>query len=286
MNRIIAIMPPSMKCMILLLLLSCLPDSHGFISQTTRNQKSHQHQTSEPFQRFLLYKNDESSSSSDHIINRRDVFSSSLAHLLAPVILASSAPRPADAAVIRISQYPSLEYLEPLYELKLSVDALKQAMIDPSKTKRPFIQKRLEKMFSGGLFSEKNVYIGLAVAYNNQIKYSESELSTYIKLDKEERLGYIDSAFKSLESLKNNLKKGDGIVHEEDLIGDADNAQRLITAWFSKLPNEEIEAVDKLFKMSREADINRDGKLDASELATLPEKEQNIWLKRVVLIGD
>ena len=141
-------------------------------------------------------------------------------------------------------------------------------------------------MFSGGIFSEKNYLLGLAVTYNNQIRYSESELSAYIKLDKDERLGYIDSTLKSLESLKNNLKKADGAVSEDILISDVDNAQRSIAAWFSMLPNEEVDAVDKLFRMTREADVNNDGKLDASELATLPEKERDIWLKRVALIGD
>ncbi len=221
-------------------------------------------------------------------LNRRDAISSAFlsAFTLGSTFLLS-APNPASAAGIRVAQYPPLEYLEPIYELKLSVDSLKVVMLDPSsKAKRPFIQKRLDKMFSGGIFSEKNVLLGLAVTYNNQIKYSESELLAYIKIDKNERLGYIDSTLKSLESLKNNLKKGEGEVDEDILIADAENAQKSITAWFSMLPSEEVEAVDKLFRMSREADVNRDGKLDASELATLPDKERDIWLKRVVLIGD
>lgn len=253
--------------------------------QTLKNLRS--------FQSFSHKHDDENStrtsynySSSMDILNRRQAISTLTLNTIVPSIVVSTAPRRVHAAETRISQYPSLEYLEPIYELKLSVDTLKLAMTDPSKAKRPFILKRLEKMFSGGIFSEMNFLFGLALTYNNQIQYSESELPAYIKIDKDERLRYIDSTLKSLESLKNNLKKGDGMVEEEILVGDAENAQKSIAAWFSMIPKEEVDAVDKLFRMSREADVNRDGKLDASELATLPEKERDIWLKRVVLIGD
>lgn len=152
------------------------------------------------------------------------------------------------------------------------------------------IQKRLEKLFGGGIFSEKNYYLGLAVTYNNQIVYdTDRELSTYINLDKDERLNYIDSALKSLESVKNTLKRVGATASAMDenmLMNDVDSAQKSIKAWFAMLPSQDMDDVDNLFRMTRGADVNRDGKLDASELAVLPEKERETWLKRIALAGD
>ena len=184
---------------------------------------------------------------------------------------------------IRITNYPPLEYLEPLYELKLSIDALREGITDIQK--RPSILRRLEKMFSGGLFSEKNYLLGLAVMYNNQIVYDPNELSMYINLDKEERFNYIGSTLASLESIKNNLK-GKNNVDETLLLQDMDSAQRSMNDWFRIVPYQNIEAVAQLYVATRMADVNRDGKLDALELATLLDQEREIWLKRVALVGD
>mmetsp|Transcript_9960 Transcript_9960/g.12556 ORF Transcript_9960/g.12556 Transcript_9960/m.12556 type:complete len:282 (+) Transcript_9960:1-846(+) len=218
-------------------------------------------------------------------LSRRDAFTNLFKGVgVAATVTAATLIMPQNShAAVRITKYPPLEYLEPIYELKLSVDALKSGMADESK--RPYIKKRLDKLFGGGIFSEKNYLLGLAVTYSNQIQYSESELKTYINLDKDERLQKIDSALKSLESLKRNLKDS-SIANEETLMRDVDDAQRSISAWFAMVPSEDIAAVDNLFRVTRMADANRDGKLDAVELSTLPEKEREIWLKRIALAGD
>jgi hypothetical protein len=146
-------------------------------------------------------------------------------------------------------------------------------------------------MFRGGIFSKKNYLLGLAVMCNNQIVYSDSKLKTFSNLDKDARLGYMTSTLNSLESVKNNLKTNGGnsdtvSVDDDTLLNDVNDVQRSISAWFAMIPLEDVEAADQLFKVKRVADVNRDGKLDASELATLPEKEREIWLKCVTLIGD
>lgn len=229
---------------------------------------------------------------------RRNILSSvsSLALTLAATTIIPQSSKAASSSSIRILQYPSLEYLEPIYELKLSIDALEKGLLlsssndDTSQRQRINIQKRLEKLFAGGIFSEKNFYLGLAVTYNNQIAYDTNrELSTYINLDKDERLNYIDSTLKSLESVKNTLKRVSttaASVDEDILMNDIGSAQKSIKAWFAMVPTQDVDAVENLFRMTRGADANRDGKLDASELATLPEKEREIWIKRIALAGD
>jgi len=185
-------------------------------------------------------------------------------------------------STVRIDQYPSLEYLEPIYELKLSVDALKIGAADPSKWK--FIKKRLDKLFSGGIFSEKNYLLGLSIMYANQIKYSESELPEYIKLDKEQRLRFMEETLQNLESLTKVLGSTD--INADAVQRDVDSAQTSILAWFSMVPTEDISNVDKFFKVTRIADNNRDGKLDTAELSTLSESDREMWLRRVTLFGD
>jgi len=247
-----------------------------------------------------------------NLINRRTILSQSLLGITSPFIFSQSASATSTSSSrssnTRITNYPSLEYLEPIYELKLSIQSLQQVLQNNNNNNNPnqysFIQKRLNKMFQGGPFSEKNYYLGLAVTYNNQIQYSDGELQTFINLDKDERFNLIDSTLKSLELLKDHLKsyndtnnnnKGNNSVVVNDnnnnsivvlMKNDINDAERFITKWFDLVPNEDVNAVASLFKMTREADVNRDGRLDGAELAILPEKEREIWLKRIALVGD
>ena len=61
----------------------------------------------------------------------------------------------------RVQSYPGIENLEPMYEFKLSVDALQSGVQDPQKW--PFVLKRLEKFFKGAILSEKNFYFGVGL---------------------------------------------------------------------------------------------------------------------------
>lgn len=242
------------------------------------------------------------------LVNRRNMLSKSLIHTtitLLPIItsnpqLSNAEESPitgTSATSIRITSYPSLEYLEPIYELKLSIDSLQRNIqnSDNTATSFPYIYKRLAKMFANGIFSEKNYYLGLAVTYNNQIVYDKNELKTFVNLDKEERFNLINDTFNRLESLKNRLKIVlDGSsqsdistnIRKKDILEDVEDAQRFMTRWFELIPKEDVNDVDNLYKMVRKADVNRDGKLDANELLTLPEKERDVWIKRIALVGD
>eukprot|EP01083_Nonionella_stella_P240176 839833_1 len=71
--------------------------------------------------------------------SRRDMMTSSFTSLLTATSVTATAtnsriPQNANAAsTIRINQYPPLEYLEPIYELKLSIQALQQGITNPTK---------------------------------------------------------------------------------------------------------------------------------------------------------
>lgn len=113
------------------------------------------------------------SSSQNAELNRRDWF-----HSVALVAGISSASAPAFAAAAtqaRVEEWPPLEYLEPVYELKLSLDSLQSRVKDTSAW--PLLQKRLEGFFKGGLLSEKFYYAGLSFQYISKIKYSKSDLT-------------------------------------------------------------------------------------------------------------
>lgn len=185
------------------------------------------------------------------------------------------------ASSVRVAEWPNLAYLEPIFELKLSVNALVLGLKD--KSKWPLIQKRLEKFFKGAMISERNYYGGVSIKYMDQIKYPKDEIKEYIKLDKEQRFNTFDACLNNLELLKNDLA---GNESENIIFSDADAALRALNEWFSYIPSSDLEAVEMLFKTVRGADSNRDGHLDDNELNSLSQADQEVWKKRVDLYGD
>ena len=229
----------------------------------------------------LLQRTDESSSCS-----RRNFLSSAGGSVIVASIFGTSAltaqPQVAAAAsTVRVAEWPNLAYLEPIYELNLSINALAKTVGDTSKW--PVVLKRLEKFFKGALLSEKNYYTGVAVTYMNEIKYDPSESSEYIKIDKSKRYEAFEACMKNLELLKNDIAANESA---ENVKADAEAAQRALAEWFSYVPSEDVQAIGKLFVSVKNADADRNGRLDDIELSSLSETDRNIWKKRVDLFGD
>ena len=82
-----------------------------------------------------------------------------------------------------MGQYCACRYLEPIYELKLSLGTLATAA--EQRDRWPALKKRLDKFFSGGPISERNYYAGVALQYVEQIRYDD--LDEFVKQDKRER---------------------------------------------------------------------------------------------------
>ena len=179
----------------------------------------------------------------------------------------------------RVQSYPGIEYLEPMYEFKLSVDALQSGVQDPQKWS--FVLKRLEKFFKGAILSEKNFYFGVGLQYMNDIKYDAAELPNYVLMDKESRYNALDNTMKNLEGLKAALAKQDA-----QLVNDyAKDAQVALASWFAMVPENDYKAVQNLFVDVKKADLNRDGRLSDEELGLLSPEERTIWKKRVEKFG-
>lgn len=191
-------------------------------------------------------------------------------------------PAAADAASqARVKAQPGLEYLEPIYELELSIGALEQGLEKGGRESWPSIGERLGKFFGGGLFSERNFYGGLGVQYMNQIVYEDAELPEYIRLDKEARFGAMEDALNGLERVKDALLASD----EEAVRNAMADARSGISRWFAFVPESDRVAVADLYQKARQADANRDGKLDDAELSTLDEANRARWKRRIQVAG-
>jgi len=220
-------------------------------------------------------------------ISRRSVFTISTAALTAVLGVPSRVP----AVVVvggavqsaRVSSWPGIENLEPMYELKLSIDALAAGVADPNNWS--FVQKRLDKFFQGGIFSEKNFYFGVGLQYMNAMKYDEAELPNYVLMDKQTRYNALEETMKSLERLKSTLASPNVSVLKDVLEDNAKASQAALASWFALLPPSDVTAVQELFEHAKKADLNRDGRLSDSELASLSFTEQELWKRRVAKFG-
>jgi hypothetical protein len=240
-----------------------------------------------------------SSSSSPPMASRRHVLRQTLAMVVVGSnllsvggVLTLSPSKALAASSARVATWPSIEYLEPLYELKLSVQALAQAVASSDTTKFGMVQQRLEKLFSGGIFSERNYYIGLGATYMEQIKYDKNELKEYIQLDKEARFQAMEDTMNNLQDLLNALKKNSAAANENaaavvvEVQQCANGAKASLDRWFALVPADDVSRAGQLFLNTRTADVNRNGKLEPDEWATLSEDDRILWKKRVAFVGE
>jgi len=218
----------------------------------------------------------------DDVVSRRSILSIGAAAVL-PFLAAN--PRPSFAiaggaavSAARVESWPGIQSLEPLYEFKLSVDAIVVGVQDPNNWK--FIQKRLDKFFKGFIINEKNYYIGVGSKYMNEIQYDKGELPNYVALDKEARFEALENTMKNLESLK--LALADSGNNNADTVEDlAKSSQSSLQLFFAMIPDQDVKAVEELFVHVQKADINGDGRLSDDEITSLSPIEQEIWKLRI-----
>eukprot|EP00568_Trieres_chinensis_P011170 CAMPEP_0183296098 /NCGR_PEP_ID=MMETSP0160_2-20130417/3802_1 /TAXON_ID=2839 ORGANISM="Odontella Sinensis, Strain Grunow 1884" /NCGR_SAMPLE_ID=MMETSP0160_2 /ASSEMBLY_ACC=CAM_ASM_000250 /LENGTH=257 /DNA_ID=CAMNT_0025457675 /DNA_START=106 /DNA_END=876 /DNA_ORIENTATION=+ len=192
---------------------------------------------------------------------------------LGPVL---APPSPANAVLggaakgARVASFPGVEGVEPMYELKLSVDALAAGV--KNQAQWPLIKKRLDRFFKGAILSEKNFYLGVAFQYMNDIKYDDD--AAYVRMDKQARFDAMEQCMGNLERLKNDLGSG---ADAGTIEADARAAQDALASWFALVPPADVAAVEKLFLDVKKADADRNGVLSDEELAALPLEEQEVW---------
>lgn len=164
----------------------------------------------------------------------------------------------------------------------MSLEALATVAADQSRW--PQLRRRLDKFFGGGLLSEKFYYSGLSVQYVNKIIYDD--LDDFVKQDQQQRMQAMEDCLSALESMQSLLAAQTGPPPPEALTAFSEKAKGAIIRWFSLVPDDDLQAVDALLRAVGKADVNRDGRLDDKELATMQPAEQTTWQRRVALVGD
>ena len=212
----------------------------------------------------------------EHLISRRGLLgaAAATAALGVPPSIA------ARAAAARVASWPGIEYLEPIFELKLSLDAL--AAIAPEPSRWPALKKRLDAFFGGGPLSERNYFAGLSVQYTNAIKYDDLDFA--VKVDKQERQAAIENTLNGMDALKQAL--AESAPDAERVVASAKVAKESMQCWLSLVPASDVREAERLFVATRKADADRNGKLSTSELATLEPADAARWRARVALVGD
>ncbi|KAL7553232.1 hypothetical protein ACHAWF_017315 [Thalassiosira exigua] len=226
---------------------------------------------------------------SSPLVSRRSTLRAGAA--AAALSLMAAAPRPSSATVVggartsaRVETWPGIESLEPLYEFKLSLDAVAAGVKDPNNW--PYVRKRLESFFGGFIVNEKNYFMGVGLQYMNEIKYDEGELPNYVLLDKESRFDALDGTMKNLEGLKKALAEDPSVSANVNLVEDlARSAQDSLRSFFSLIPEDDVKAVEELFTNVKKADVNGDGRLGDDEIIYLSPAEQEAWRRRVEKFG-
>ena len=183
---------------------------------------------------------------------------------------------------VRVSEWPPIEYMEPMVELKQLLDGLVDGVKDEANW--PFIRRRLDKFFSGGpggIFSDRYFYQGVSAQYVFKIKYESTGPS--VDADKLARQNGIISTMEALQQLRTELK--DPLPAPAVVRGCAARAQDGLAQWLAQVPAADVERVGALIRAVRAADMDRNGELSPAELGTLQPADQLTWKARQDLFG-
>ena len=85
--------------------------------------------------------------------------------------------------------------------------------------------------------------------------------------------------------LKSALADSGGSNKADIVIDLANSAQSSLQSFFALIPEQDIKAVEDLFKNVKKADTNGDGRLSDDEIIFLSPNEQEIWKKRINKFG-
>lgn len=219
--------------------------------------------------------------------NRRQFVARTLGGIVSGAGILVSNPIPSLASsTARVEKWPGVEYLEPVYELQLSFQSIAEAAADESQYAA--LQQRLERFFKGNIWSERNLYAGIALTYTTQIKYDPNEIQEYVRLDQQERFDLMENALDNLQSLYVSLASSTadgGTVNKQDVSDFASGATACMRRWFSLISKAEVEQAQALYEATRSADVNKDGKVDLEELSAVPEEYRALWKKRLDFSG-
>lgn len=218
--------------------------------------------------------------------SRRQFVSQTMGGIMAGISVSFSSKSARASSTARVEQWPGVEYLEPVYEFQLSLQEIAKAAEDESQFAS--LQQRLERFFKGNIWSERNLYAGIALSYTTQIRYDPYEIREYARLDQEERFNLMENTLDNLQNLYVSLASSStpgATVNKQDVSDFANGATACMRRWFALIPSSEVERAKELYEATRSGDTNKDGKVDSEELQGVPEGYRALWKKRLEFTG-
>jgi hypothetical protein len=179
-----------------------------------------------------------------------------------------------------IQSYPSLQYLVPIYTFNLSLSYLANQLGSSTQEGIQVASKIVDKFFSGGLLSNKNIFRGMCAIYINEIRYDDPDRDR-VYVDRVTRLQYCDSTINSLEKMQKPLAQLVAIhasSPSEQVMSYLESARNGLRNFLSIVPEKDIERVKSWIVTMKAADLDQDGKIDDSELEKLSDEDKTLFL--------
>lgn len=185
----------------------------------------------------------------------------------------------------KIQQWPSLQYLVPLYTFQFALERLSQNLRPESGAEGIRQSSQLiDQFFAGGFLSNGNVYRGLCAVYIQEIQYDNRD-SRRVNEDRMERLQYCDKSVDALKAMQKPLKQlslEGADVASDSVLGLLEEAQTNTQTFLSQIPKSYLDDVSQWLERVNRADSNNDGKLQNGELDTLNKEDRRLYL----VVGD
>ena len=187
-----------------------------------------------------------------------------------------------------IQQWPSLQYLVPLYTFQFALDRLSQNLRPGSGAEGIRQSSQLiDQFFAGGFLSNGSVYRGLCAVYIQEIQYDDPDRRR-VNEDRMERLQYCDKSVDALKAMQKPLRQLsiDGAdVASDSILALLEEARTNTQSFLSQIPKRSLDDVSQWLERVNRADSNNDGKLQNGELDALNGEDRKLYLVVGDLIG-
>ena len=206
----------------------------------------------------------------------RDLLGTSVIAVAPTLVTASEAEE--EAALIR--QYPSIQYLVPIYNLQDALGVLESELLSNTNVGIKRASQIVDRFLAGGFLSNKNIFRGMCVIYVQEIKYQDPSNLPPIMVNQNSWLDGCDATLQGIVNLQKPLQtlvKAGADVPTPEVIGFLRDSQTGLQQFLNKVPREDIEKMQSFIKAVGEADVNKNGKLDSSELNSLSKEDQALY---------
>mmetsp|Transcript_16914 Transcript_16914/g.23191 ORF Transcript_16914/g.23191 Transcript_16914/m.23191 type:complete len:256 (-) Transcript_16914:64-831(-) len=219
--------------------------------------------------------------------NRRTWFQSTGAPIVSSIAAALTHPFPSPATLIvgvstrpTIKAWPDLKFLVPIYQLGTSLDVLAN-LLEPNQGAAGLrlASNLVERFFGGGFLSNKSIYRGLCTVYAQEVQYDDADKDRI----REDRLAYIadcDMTLAAMEAMRKPLKRlvAEGANQASpDVTSSLEDARAGVRKFLSRVPPEDVERVERFVVAVAAADVNRNGRVEGSEVDFLSPDDRELY---------